>query len=40
MYRSAHANLHLLPRWPLAAAGLLALIAAFLISPPPPRPRF
>ena len=38
MNRSTFANLQLLPRWPLAAVGLLALIAAFLISPPPPAP--
>ena len=38
MYRSSRDTLQLLPRWPLAAVGLLALIAAFLISPPPPRP--
>ena len=35
MYRSSRANLHLLPRWPLAAVGLLALIAATLIFIPP-----
>ena len=35
MYRSSRANLHLLPRWPLAAVGLLALIAATLIFMPP-----
>ena len=36
MHRSSRNAIELLPRWPLAAAGLLALIFALVFSPPPP----
>ena len=36
MNRYTRPNFDMLPRWPLAAVGLLALIAALLIPPPPP----